>query len=117
MIERIYPRAGFVNWMIAAAVCALVLLPLGLVLTVIDPEYLNYDKYFTFAFPICSILSALMNWGYERRYNEEIYTRWYTHPNSWYERSICVLGGALMIVLLPFVLVLVQGLLFWLAFL
>ncbi|MGJ8562156.1 MAG: hypothetical protein ACSHXY_01275 [Alphaproteobacteria bacterium] len=124
MTERVYPRAGFANWMIAAAVCALAFLLLGILIIsfdmlfrVVDGLYISLGMSIAFGLPVCACLSALMNWGYERRYNEEIYTRWYTHPNNWHERSICVLGGALMIALLPLVFFLGWSLLLWLVFL
>lgn len=117
MSERVYPRAGLKGWLIAGVLSTLLLLPIGGVLTMFEDCLLNAGLYFLVTFPVAAFLSALMNWGYERQYNEEIFTRLYVHPATLFERVICVSGAAIMIAVFPFIFLFIGGLLLWLAML
>lgn len=114
MEERIYKAGGLGRW--AASGLALWLILVGCTIFAIEllsvkfffgdtrPDlFVFYREIFflfvIFAFPIT--MSVIFNWGYERRYNEDIFSPYYQHPDTFFEHMLCVFGGTLLILFGP----------------
>ncbi len=114
MSEIHYPKVGFKAW--ALPTLCLTLPWILYCSLVVAPEMRGpYGRSLREAIWLITMLAAplllsgLLNWMYERSFDKEVLHSWYRHPDTFVERIICIIGGAVCVIAAPFLGFLIWG--------